>query len=162
MGLASVIDLLLGELMSSLPRALRRAVAFSNSIEVARGIRVRLWPLLLGLAVVLFPFDWLPAVWPAYAQVFDAVFATALSHEIGHAALFFLLSLLVLLSVPALRSRPALYFGLLLLVAVGQEAIQALARQELPTIYDGRDLLMDLTGIVAAYLVALAWRWLFL
>ncbi len=146
--------------MSILSSALRKAWRVTNNLEIARGVQVRLWPVLLGLAVVLFPFDWLANVWPAYASLFDVVFATPLSHEIGHATMFFLISLLALLSVPALSQRPALYFGLLLLVAVGQEAIQALAKQQLPTIYDGRDLLMDLTGIVIAYLVALAWRWL--
>lgn len=127
-----------------------------------RGVQVRLWPVLVGLCIVLFPFDWLVGVWPAYGRLFDQVFVTARDHFLGHATMFFLMSLLVLLSVPALRARPALYLGLMLLVGVGQETIQAIFKQQPPNIYSGRDLLVyDLTGIVLAYLVVFAWHWLF-
>jgi hypothetical protein len=123
------------------------------------GAPVRLWPLFVGLGITLFPFDWLSEVWPAFGRFFDLVFVTARDHFIGHATMFLLMSLLALLSVPALRLRPAWYFGLMLLVGVGQEALQALFKQELPTIYSGRDLLVyDLAGIVLAYLAVFAWH----
>lgn len=105
--------------------------------------------------LVLFPFDWLGDVWPAYASVFDVVFATSLSHLIGHATLFFLCGCLVLIALPALRVHPLRYLGVMLLGALAQEAIQSLFKLQLPTVWDGRDLLLDLTGIVAAYLVLL-------
>jgi hypothetical protein len=126
------------------------------------GAPVRLWPLLVGLGIVLFPFDWLSEVWPAFGSLFNLVFVSAREHFLGHATMFFLLSLLALLSVPALRLRPARYVRLMLLVGVGQETVQALFKQEHPTIFTGRDLLYDLTGIIAAYLVVFAWHWLFL
>jgi VanZ family protein len=120
---------------------------------------VRLWPFLIALAIVLFPFDWLTEVWPAYKQVFDRVFVTARDHAIGHSALFFLLGLFALVVSTALRIRPLLYLGMMLLVALGQEALQSIFKQELPNIYDGRDILFDLLGAVIALGVVWMWRW---
>jgi len=120
---------------------------------------MRLWPFLIALAIVLFPFDWLTEVWPAYRQVFDRVFVTARDHAIGHSALFFLLGLFALVVSPALRIRPLLYLGLMLLVALGQEALQSIFKQELPNIYDGRDILFDLLGVMVAFVVMWTWQW---
>ena len=119
--------------------------------------------LVSGLAVlavvilVLFPFDWLGNVWPWYAQIFNVVFATALAHMIGHATIFFIASVLVLCSFPALRYRPVLYFAIMLLGAVGEEALQSLFKLHLPTIWDGRDLLLDSVGITVGYCVVRLW-----
>jgi len=120
---------------------------------------MRLWPFLIALAIVLFPFDWLTEVWPAYRQVFDRVFVTARDHAIGHSALFFLLGLFALVVSTALRIRPLLYLCLMLLVALGQEALQSIFKQELPNIYDGRDILFDLLGVMVAFVVMWIWRW---
>ncbi len=134
-----------------------------SSMRRPWGVRVRWWPLLVGLGVVLFPLDWLAGVWPAYGQLFKLVFVTARDHFFGHATMFFLMSLLVLLSLPGLRARPVVYFGLMLLVGVCQETIQTIFHQEGPVIYSVRDILIyDLTGITLAYLVVLGWWWLFL
>ena len=108
--------------------------------------------------LVLFPFDWLGDVWPAYASVFDVVFATSLSHMIGHATLFFLCGCLVLIALPGVRAHPLRYLGLMLIGALAQEALQSLFKLQLPTVWDGRDLLLDVTGIVAAYLALLLAR----
>ena len=108
-------------------------------------------PLVLVAAFLLFPFDWLADVWPAYGQVFDIVFTGPASHMIGHATLFFLAGMLLLLTLPALRLRPRLYIALLALGALSEECIQGLARQRLPTLGDGRDLLLDVLGFCAAY-----------
>ena len=108
--------------------------------------------------LVLFPFDWLAEVWPAYAALFDRVFVNARAHMVGHATLFGIAGLLVLYAFPALRARPGRYLLVMALGAVGQEALQALAKREMPTIYDGRDLLLDLVGFVAAYLVVIGLR----
>lgn len=134
-------------------RALNKALIVVRPVRLSSGMYIYLWPLLAALAVTLFPFDWLEEVWPAYARVFDVVFATALAHEIGHITIFLLAGLFVLLSVPLLQRRPLLYGGLLLAVALGQEALQALSKWELPTIRDGRDLFFDLTGFTLAFLL---------
>ena len=139
-------------------RALKKALIIIRPVRLSSSVEVYLWPLLAALAVTLFPFDWLGEVWPAYARVFNVVFATSLSHEIGHATIFFFAGLFVLLSVPLVQRRPALYISVMLAVAVGQEALQALFKWQLPTIWDGRDLFFDFTGFTLAYL--LLWGWL--
>lgn len=126
------------------------------------GEPVRLWPVLVGLGIVLFPFDWLSQVWTPFGTLFDQVFVSEVQHAIGHATMFLLMSLLVLLSAPALRLHPVRYFGLMLLVGVAQEALQDLSKQVPPNIYELRDLFFDVVGVVAAYLLVSAWHWLFL
>jgi len=115
---------------------------------------------LFVVVLVLFPFDWLGNVWPAYGHIFDIVFATPQSHMIGHATLFFIASLLILFSFPSLRHRPVLYFTIMLLGAVGEEALQSLFKLHLPTIWDGRDLLLDSVGITVGYIVIRLWSWI--
>src|SRR5690349_14397122 len=104
-----------------------------------RAIVMRLWPLAIGLVLVLFPFDWLATVWPAYRQAFEQVFVGAREHHIGHSSLFFIVGLLVLVSFPALRSRPLLYFGLLISAALAQEVVQDLFKFLLPDLTDSLD-----------------------
>src|SRR6266852_9544464 len=102
-----------------------------------RTIVMRLWPLAIGLVLVLFPFDWLSNVWPVYGQVFDQVFVSAREHHIGHSTLFLIVGLLILLSFPTLRARPLLYFGLMISAAFAQEAVQNLFKLHLPGQADG-------------------------
>jgi hypothetical protein len=126
--------------------------------NLLRTIIMRLWPLAIGLVLVLFPFDWLANVWPAYRQVFEQVFVGAREHHIGHSALFFIVGLLVLINFPSLRSRPLLYFGLLISAAIAQEAVQDLFKFVLPDLTDSLDLLYDAVGFTIAYLFV--WGWL--
>jgi hypothetical protein len=123
-----------------------------------RNIVIRLWPLAIGLVLVLFPFDWLSNVWPAYRQVFEQVFVGAREHHIGHVTLFIIVGLMILLSFPALRARPLLYFGLLISAALAQEAVQDLFKLQIPDLVDGLDLLFDTVGFSIAYLVAWGWQ----
>ncbi len=122
-----------------------------------RRTRVQWWSLALGLAVVLFPFDWLSEAWPAFGAVFDRVFVTARDHAIGHTTLFFLLGMLALLSLTRLRLHPVIYTGLLVPIALGQEALQSIFKQEAPRLGDGRDLLFDLLGWSLA--LGVVWLW---
>ncbi len=125
-----------------------------------RTVITRLWPLAIGLVLVLFPFDWLSNVWPAYRQVFEQVFVGAREHHIGHISLFFIVGLLILLSFPALRSRPFLYFGLLISAALAQEAVQDLFKLQIPDLVDGLDLLFDAVGFTVAYLCVWGWQFI--
>jgi hypothetical protein len=52
--------------------------------NILKTIVTRLWPLVIGAVLVLFPFDWLSNIWPAYQQVFERVFFGAREHHIGH------------------------------------------------------------------------------
>src|SRR6266567_9246908 len=126
--------------------------------NVLRTIIMRLWPLAIGLVLVLFPFDWLGNVWPAYRQVFTQVFVGAREHHVGHSALFFIVGLLVLINFPSLRSRSLLYFGLMISAAIAQEVVQDLFKFVLPDLTDSLDLLFDAVGFTIAYLVVWGWR----
>jgi len=78
--------------------------------------------------------------------------------------LFFIVGLIVLLSFPALRTRPVLYFGLMFSAAIAQELVQDLFKFVLPDLSDGTDLLFDAVGFTLAYLIVwggqsvLRWR----
>jgi hypothetical protein len=130
--------------------------------NVLRTIIMRLWPLAIGLVLVLFPFDWLANVWPAYRQVFEQVFVGAREHHIGHSALFFIVGLILLLNFPALRTRPVLYFGLMLSAAIAQELVQDLFKFVEPDLLDSLDLLFDAIGFTIAYLIVWGWQALLL
>src|SRR5215216_4411492 len=82
-------------------------------------------PLVL-LALILFPFEWLGARWPAFGHSLDHAFATETEHAIGHATLFAMFGLSALTLFPALRWRAWRYFGMLLLAGLGQEGFQLL------------------------------------
>ena len=118
-----------------------------------RTIIMRLLPVAIGLVLVIFPFDWLANVWPEYRQVFQQVFVGAREHHLGHITLFFIVGFLILLSYPALRSRPFLYFGLLISAALAQEAVQDILKFQIPDLIDGLDLLFDAIGFTVAYLI---------
>lgn len=92
--------------------------------NVLRSIVIRIWPFAIGAVLVLFPFDWPGNIWPAYQQVFERVFIGAREHYIGHSTLFFIVGLILLLSFPGLRTRPVLYFGLMISAAIAQELVQ--------------------------------------
>lgn len=115
------------------------------------------WFALLAALLVLFPFDWLSDVWPAYALVFDRVFATVLAHEIGHATIFLLAGLLILCTLPRLRGHVLLYVLIMALGALSEETFQALSRWRTPNVGDGRDLGLDALGFALAYLLVWAW-----
>lgn len=123
-----------------------------------RTVITRLWLLAIGVVLVLFPFDWLSNVWPAYRQVFEQVFVGAREHHIGHSTLFFIVGLIVLLSFPALRTRPLLYFGLMISAAIAQELVQDIFKFVLPDLLDGLDLLFDAVGFAIAYLIVWGWQ----
>ncbi len=119
---------------------------------------IRLVPLLVLLALILFPFGWLGDQWPAFGSGLDQVFSIDGRHAIGHAALFGLLGLAALIMLPRLRTKPLRYLSMLLLVGVGQEFFQLLYKGRLPLFDDGRDLLTDLAGMIVAFAIIWSWR----
>ena len=119
---------------------------------------MRLAPLLVLLALILFPFGWLGQQSPAFGRGLDHVFSTDRRHAIGHAALFCLMGLATLIVLPSLHARPLRYLGMLVLVGIGQEFFQLLYKRRLLLFDDGRDLLTDLAGMIAAFVVVWIWR----
>ena len=126
--------------------------------NVLRTIVTRIWPLAIGVVLVLFPFDWLGNIWPAYRQVFEQVFVGAREHHIGHSTLFLIVGLVVLLSFPVLRTRSLCYFGLMISAAIAQELVQDLFKFVVPDLTDGLDLLFDALGFTVAYLIVWGWQ----
>jgi glycopeptide antibiotics resistance protein len=98
--------------------------------------------------------------WRPFGRALDHMFASEQRHAIGHITLFALLGLALLLVWPQLRSRPWRYFGLILIVGIGQEAFQLAFKQRAIVLNDFTDLLIDLIGAALAFGVVYAWtRW---
>ena len=119
----------------------------------------RFWPLLLLLALVLFPFGWLGEQIPGFGLFLGWLFASAREHAIGHTLLFLLLGLAALFPFPGLARRPWHYLGLMLLVAIFQEGFQLLYKAR-PLVFDDfRDLVTDMIGSLLALGLIRVWRW---
>lgn len=103
------------------------------------------------LAILWFPFDWLSTVWPAFGVPFRDVFHNAHDHFIGHTIFFFLVGVFALALIPALRRKPQWYFPGLVAAALVQETIQALFRGAAPTFTDFNAFKGDALGGVAAF-----------
>lgn len=121
-----------------LPRRLRWAIRFG-------------WPVLVLLAILWFPFDWLATAWPAFGVPFRQVFRNAHDHFIGHTIFFFLVGFLVLLMIPMLRKKPQWYFPGLVAATLVQETIQAAFRGQPPTFTDFNAFKGDALGGVCAF-----------
>jgi hypothetical protein len=108
-------------------------------------------PVLVLLAILWFPFDWLSAVWSAFGVPFQQVFHNAHDHFIGHTVFFFLVGFIVLALIPTLRRKPQWYFPGLVAAALVQETIQALFRGQLPTFSDFNAFKGDALGGIGAF-----------
>ncbi len=117
----------------------------------------RVWPLLVGLALALFPFGWLGEVWPGFGRWLGGVFNSDWMHAVGHSLIFCLVGLIVLNLFPSLLVRPRRYLSLTLVIGLGQEAIQLLYKRRSAQFDDFRDLLSDLAGLLIA--LAITWLW---
>jgi hypothetical protein len=114
------------------------------------------WPALALLAFLWFPFDWLSEIWPAFGVPFRMVFHNAHDHFVGHTVFFLIVGLLLLSLVPALRRKPQWYFPGLVLAALMQETIQALARGQPPAFTDVNAFKGDALGGTVAFALSLA------
>ena len=122
-------------------------------------LRPRLaWPVALALFCVLFPFYWLSRSWWPFGQIFNIIFATPTAFFLGHVLLFCAAGLVVLLSIPTLRNRPQLYILCLMAGAFAEEIIQMLFNAHPGLHKDARNLLLDLCGVLLAYLLLRLWQ----
>lgn len=110
-------------------------------------------PIVLLLAFLWFPFDWLATVWPTFGVPFRAVFRNAHDHFLGHTTFFFVIGFLVLALLPTWRRKPHWYFPGLVLAALAQETIQALARDQVPTYTDWNAFKGDALGGTSAFVL---------
>jgi hypothetical protein len=137
---------------------MREAPTITLPTIVNRRALLRLAPLAALLALILFPFEWLGAQWPAFGHALDTIFATDTEHAIGHAALFAILGLLTLTLFPALRRRAWQYFGMLLVAGVGQESFQLMFKRRALAYDDVRDLVVDLFGLTIVFALVRLWQ----
>lgn len=107
-------------------------------------------PLLVLLALIVFPFEWLGLHWHALGWLITHTFPSDTQHAIGHATLFALLGGMALATFPSLRALPWRY-ALLTLAGVAQEAAQLLFKQRPLAFDDGRDLVVDAVGLAIAW-----------
>lgn len=120
----------------------------------------RVWPLVLALACVLFPFSWLSKVWQPFGMLFHLVFAMPLIYFTGHVALFCVAGLMILHLIPALRQHTSLYVLALMSGAFLEEFIQLLVNAHPGLHKDGMNFLLDFGGILAGYGLWRIWqRW---
>lgn len=111
-------------------------------------------PLIVLVAIALFPFGWLTHLSPVADRLGDVFFPNEAAHAVGHALIFAAIGAALLLAFPLLRRRPALYFAVVLAVALGQEAFQLLYKRRPVVVNDITDIGTDL---VAATLVLALW-----
>ena len=116
------------------------------------------WPVALALFCVLFPFFWLSNVWPLFGSLFRLIFATPLAYFAGHVLLFCTAGLSILLCVPALFRHLRCYMLFLMLAAFTEEFIQTLFNSHPGIHKDMRNPLLDLGGILLAYLLLRLWQ----
>jgi hypothetical protein len=110
------------------------------------------WPIVILLAILWFPFDWLSEMWPTFGIPFRQVFRNAHDHFIGHTIFFFIIGTLILNLVPSLKRKLHWYILGLIMAALVQEAIQACFRGEIPTFTDFNAFRGDALGGISAWL----------
>jgi hypothetical protein len=113
------------------------------------------WPVLLLLAILWFPFDWLSTVWPTYGDLFRQVFRNSHDHFVGHTIFFLIVGFLILAYLSALRYKLHWYLVGLVLTALMQETIQALFAGSVPTFTDFNAFKGDALGGISAFVL---WR----
>ena len=115
--------------------------------------------LLLWIAGILFPMAWLTRFSATYSRLFERVFNPLWVHALMHALLFAVLAYLVARhmagrAVAARRWRTAvLVLGIVVVIAVAQEAIQLLYKARVVGADEVLDVGIDLAGGVFGMLV---------
>lgn len=114
--------------------------------------------LLFWLTGILFPVGWLGNYWSDYARIYQAFFEPLWVHVVMHAGLFAVLAG-VLWILSGRRTTPraiGLLLSLVALVGIGQEAFQALSRNQIYWNDSLFDLGVDLSGAVIG--LTMTWR----
>lgn len=136
-----------------------QGILAEQSITFRQIFRPRLgWLVALALSCVLFPFYWLSRAWIPFGYLFNFIFATPQAYISGHIILFCMTGLIALFSMPTLRKHMQLYIVCLMLGAFAEEIIQMLINAHPGLHKDARNLLLDLCGIVLAYLLLRFWQ----
>ncbi|HKZ69968.1 MAG TPA: hypothetical protein VJ020_07805 [Anaerolineales bacterium] len=105
------------------------------------------------VALAIFPVGWLGEVWHPFGGWLWRVFPDVWTHAVGHIAIFGLVGFATLFTFRSLRTKPRLYFMLMLAVGFAQEFFQLLYKWRSIGRDDFRDLGTDLIGAALAFLV---------
>ncbi len=120
----------------------------------------RRWLLALAgglIALVVLPHQWLSEHWSTFDALFDP-FCRGVGHTAGHALIFAVLGVALLLTVPAIRRRPWTLFPVTLVVGLAQECAQLVHKHRLPGTDEAHDLAVDLIAISLVWGLAVMFR----
>ena len=121
-------------------------------------MRSRLW-ILIWVLCILFPMAFLSRAWPAFGEVFRAVFSPEWMHILMHAGLYGVLGFLLIRQLHVVRGAAlASALAVLLVVAVLHETLQVVSAGAWPGWWEElKDLLVDLLGGCAG--IGAGWLW---
>ena len=134
-----------------------------NSLQQQNNFKLNSRWLLVGLLILvgvalfpygLIPFDRLLSFSPTLRHDFYHLSATWQAHVVGHAAIFFVIGMAVLLRFSSLLYRPKLYFGLMVTLGILQEFFQIIGFKHRGLVFDDFfDVFVDLTGALIVFLL---------
>lgn len=116
----------------------------------SRRIFYGLIPLFLFLC--LFPYGWLAEQSPLFDRFASFLFGTELAHVIGHSILYGGITAVLLTVRPQLLQHPKVYLGAIVLIGIGQEALQILSYKQRPIVFnDIFDVMVNTTAATAVF-----------
>jgi hypothetical protein len=117
-------------------------------------MRSRIW-IVLWIAGILFPMEFLARLWPAFGRIFNPIFAPDWMHIVMHSLLYAMLAFLLAQIVPPVSPRAVLILlGLGLLVGCLQEGLQLVSARLWPGWPpEILDLSVDLGGTIIGIII---------
>jgi VanZ family protein len=122
-------------------------------------MRSRIW-IVLWIAGILFPMEFLARVWPAFGNIFNPIFSPDWVHIVMHSLLYVVLVFLATQFISPISLRALLILvGIGLLVGCLQEGLQILSIRTWPGWPpEILDLSVDLMGTVLGIAISRLWR----
>jgi VanZ family protein len=122
-------------------------------------MRSRIW-LVLWIAGILFPMEFLARVWPAFGKIFNPIFSPDWVHIVMHTLLYSGLVFLLAQAISPISAKAVLVLmGMGVLVGCLQESVQLLIARAWPGWpAEILDLSVDLMG--ASIGISLSWIWM--
>jgi VanZ family protein len=121
-------------------------------------MRSRVW-IVLWIAGILFPMEFLARVWPAFGNIFNPIFAPDWVHILMHSLLYSMLACLLAQRIAPISLKAGLILiGLGLLVGCLQESLQILSIRAWPGWpAEILDLSVDLMGTILGISLSRVW-----
>jgi VanZ family protein len=95
-------------------------------------MRSRIW-LVLWIAGILFPMEFLARVWPAFGKIFNPIFSSDWVHIVMHTLLYSVLVFLLAQAISPISAKAVLVLmGMGVLVGCLQESLQLLSARVWP------------------------------